>query len=230
MNAQNTPMKIKVWGRPTSICTQRVLWCLDEAQLAYDLVLTSGTMGEQGHISTGARPYGGVDTAAYLQMNPHGRIPTIADGGFHLWESNAILMYLALKYAPRLYSGDVGEFAQASAWMSWSNQYLDPPLTDLVLNLVRLPESERKDSVVRRWNESMADSVQILDGHLASRAYVAGDAPSIAEFSIAPGIHRWLLFDLPRPSLPHLEAWHARLNERPAFQKLIQPKAYHLSG
>jgi len=82
---------IKVWGRPTSICTQRVLWCLEESNLPYGLKLTSGTMGPQGHVSTGSKAFGGCDTMEYLRMNPNGKIPTIDDGGFTLWESNAIL-------------------------------------------------------------------------------------------------------------------------------------------
>ncbi len=221
---------IKVWGRQTSICTQRVLWCLEDVELPYDLVLTSGTMGPQGHVSKGGKPFGGADTSEYLQMNPVGRIPTIDDGGFILWDSNAILMYLALKYAPHLHEEDIGVFSQASAWMSWSNEYLDPPLAHLVQNLVRWPQSQRDPAVARKWNDAMAGSLEILDRHLATRSYVAGNQPGIAEFSIAPGIHRWFLFDLDRPSLPHLEAWHARLSERPAFRKLIQPDEFHLAG
>ena len=75
-------------------------------------------MGPRGHVSTGAKPFGGVDSPEYLRMNPIGRIPTIADEDFVLWDSNAILMYLALKYAPQLYQSDIGTFSQASAWMS----------------------------------------------------------------------------------------------------------------
>ena len=76
----------------------------------------------------------------------------------------------------------------------------------------------------------MVSSLETLDGQLRAHAYVAGEEPSIADFSIAPGIHRWLLFDLSRPALAHVEAWHAASMERPAFQKLIQPREYHLHG
>lgn len=221
---------IKIWGRPTSICTQRALWCLEEANVPYELILASGTMGPDGHISKGGESFGIVDTPEYLRMNPNGRIPTIADDDFVLWESNAIVMYVALKYAPHLYKESVDSFSQAAAWMSWSNQYLDPPLTDLVLHLVRLPDDQRDPVIVTRWNETMANSLKILDQHLSSRSYVAGNEPGIAEFSIAPGVHRWLLFDLPRPSLPHVLDWHARLCERPAFRRLIFPRECHLIG
>jgi glutathione S-transferase len=221
---------IKIWGRPTSICTQRVLWCLEEAGLAYQLMLASGTMGPRGHVSKGGKPFGFVDTPEYLKMNPTGQIPTIDDDGFVLWESNAIVMYLALNYAPGLYQSDVRIFSQASAWMSWSNQYLDPPLAELVLHRVRLPEDQRDAATVENCNDAMSNSLTILDRHLSTRSYVAGEEAGIAEFSIAPGIQRWFLFDLPRPALPHVEAWMARLSERPAFRKLIMPQEYHLAG
>ena len=82
---------LRIWGRPTSICTQRVLWAAVEAGRDFELILASATMGENGHVSTGAAPFGVVDSAAYREMNPNGTIPTIDDDGFVLWESNAIV-------------------------------------------------------------------------------------------------------------------------------------------
>jgi len=75
---------VKVWGRPTSTCTQRVLWTLVEAGVPYELTLASATMGATGPVALGHEPYGIVDTAAYRAMNPNGSIPTIVDGEFVL--------------------------------------------------------------------------------------------------------------------------------------------------
>ena len=91
---------IRIWGRPNSICTQRVLWACAEADLDFDLTLASGTMGPDGHVSRGGQPFGLVDTDAYRAMNPNGTVPTFDDGGTVLWDSVAIVSYLALKYAP----------------------------------------------------------------------------------------------------------------------------------
>jgi hypothetical protein len=76
---------IRVWGRPTSIHTQRVLWALTDADLGYELILASATMGPQGHVSKGGAPFGVVDTPAYRAKNPNGTVPTIEDDGFVLY-------------------------------------------------------------------------------------------------------------------------------------------------
>jgi hypothetical protein len=111
---------IKVWGRPTSIHTQRVLWALADADVPHELILASATMGPNGHVSKGAAPFGIVNTPSYRAMNPNGTVPTIDDDGFILWESNAILTWVALKYAPQVLfgGGDAQHLARAVQWMS----------------------------------------------------------------------------------------------------------------
>ena len=105
---------IKAWGRPASIHTQRVLWALTDADLPYELPLASATMGPDGQVLNGGAPFGVVDTPAYRAINPNGTVPTIDDDGFIFWESNAILMWLALKHAPQALSGDAGHLARGS--------------------------------------------------------------------------------------------------------------------
>ena len=90
---------LKIWGRPTSACTQKALWGLEETEIDYELILASGTMGPDGHVSKGGAAFGLVDTAEYRSMNPNGTVPTINDDGFTLWESNVIVRYLSMKYA-----------------------------------------------------------------------------------------------------------------------------------
>ena len=76
---------LQVWGRISSGSTQKVLWACEELGLPYDLHNLGGE-------------FGGNDTSDYLAMNPNGRVPTIWDGDFSLWESNACVRYLAAKY------------------------------------------------------------------------------------------------------------------------------------
>lgn len=86
---------LKIWGRPTSTNTQRVLWTLVEAEVSYELTLASATTGAAGYVWRGHAPFGVIDTEAYRAMNPNRTIPTIDDDGFVLWESNAIVAWIA---------------------------------------------------------------------------------------------------------------------------------------
>ena len=219
---------LKIWGRPNSICTQRVLWAGVEAGLEFDLTLASATMGREGHVSTGAAPFGVVDTTAYQAMNPNGTVPTIDDGGFVLWESNVIVAYLARKYAPAALFGDNWEtFARAGQWMAWTNEHLEPQLHVLVMELVRL--AERDAAAVETARRDIMPWLRVLDDRLAERPYLAGDAFSMGDIPAGAAVYRWLLFDLERPAMPHLEAWQARLATRAGFQRHIAPREFHLA-
>lgn len=221
---------LKLWGRPTSTCTQRVLWTLTEAGVAYELTLASGTMGPKGHIWLGHAPYGGVDTPEYLAMNPNGSIPTIDDDGFILWESNAIVAYLARKYAPaKLYGGSEQVFARALQWMMWTNYSMEPEMSVLINHLERLPVEKRSAQVVEEQRLSMVKKMTLLDGQLARSPYLAGEAFSIADIPPAIAIHRFEVCNLGRPPLAHLDQWLARLGEREGFRKHVAPRDKHFS-
>ena len=84
---------LKVWGRTNSSNVQKVLWLCAELGLAHERV----DAGMQ---------FGVVNDAFYKKMNPNSRVPTIDDDGFILWESNAIVRYLAAKHASALWPAD----------------------------------------------------------------------------------------------------------------------------
>jgi glutathione S-transferase len=222
---------IKIWGRPTSICTQRALWALVETQQPYELTLASATMGPAGHVSKGGPAYGVVDTPAYRAMNPNGTVPTIDDGGFVLWESNAIALYLAAKYAPRqLYADDAATLARASQWMAWTNEHLEPPLHTLVMQLVRLPPADRNPAEAEMAKRAIEKPLAILDTHLGRQPFVAGPAFTIGDIPVGCAVHRWMSFIADRPRLANIEAWHGRLATRPGFAQHVTPAEFHTSG
>src|SRR5262245_30609888 len=183
---------LKLWGRPTSSRTLRVLWALAEIGVEFDFILASGTMGPDGSTAKGNRPYGIVDTPAYRAMNPNGTVPTIDDGGFTLWESNTIVRYLAMKYAPELmYGGNIETFALASRWMDWDNNELIPGQHVLVMQLVRLPPERRDPAAAETARTGQVRAFRIMDEQLGRTRYIAGDRFTMGDIPIGIHAHRW---------------------------------------
>ena len=105
---------LKVWGRQSSFNLQKVMWLVDELGLAHEHILAGGD-------------HGGLDTPAFRAMNPHGRVPVIDDDGVVVWESHAILRYLAARHGgERFWSPDAATRSQADRWMDWSQTALQP--------------------------------------------------------------------------------------------------------
>jgi glutathione S-transferase len=128
---------LTLYGRISSLNTQRVLWALHEVRLPYELVSTSATLGESGRLD-GSRTFGGTEGAAFLRCSPLRQIPALHDpnSGANLWESGSIVRYLAAAYKPQLLGAqmlwgpvaligqpssvhNVVQAAEASAWMDY---------------------------------------------------------------------------------------------------------------
>ena len=222
---------LKLWGRPTSARTLKVLWALGEIGLEFEFILASATMGPDGSVDKGNAPFGVVNTPEYRAMNPNGTVPTIDDDGYVLWESNSIVRYLAMKYAPDLlYGNDIEIFGSASRWMDWENNELLHGQHTLVMQLVRLPESQRDPKVIEAARDELIGPFGMLDDQLSRTAYIAGDNFTMGDIPIGIRAHRWHLFDVEKPSMPNLERWYAAIQERPAFQQWIADPVNHLSG
>jgi len=220
---------LKVWGRPTSTNTQRVLWTLVEAGVPYELMLASATTGAKGYVWRGETPFGIVDTPAYRSMNPNGTIPTIDDDGFVLWESDAIVAYLARRYAPAgLFGGSETTFARALQWMIWTNYSLDPAVHALVMHLERLPADQRSADTVEASRRDVVRKLDLMEAQLGRARYFAADAFTIGDIPLAISTQRFFHFGLERPHLPRVAQWLARLGEREGFRKHVAPRENHL--
>eukprot|EP01043_Picozoa_sp_COSAG02_P041150 COSAG02_NODE_3389_length_6827_cov_2.578627_1_plen_197_part_00 len=178
--------KIVVYGRTSSSNTQKVLWALHEAELAYTVQLASAVLGpESQQFAADGQAFGVVDTPEYLAMNPTAKVPTLTDGDFVVFESNTICRYIAREYCPRLITGsgtgsDGGGLslaqkeATASTWMDFS---LDQNGADAVSFgklaevVTRLPEGERGDpDSLAKAIAAAAKTIRVLDTRLQAVA------------------------------------------------------------
>lgn len=199
---------LKIWGRNNSINVQKVMWCIGELGLAHERVDVGGA-------------FGGLDTPEYGAMNPNRRIPVLQDGDLTLWESQAIVRYLAARHgAGTLWAEDPAVRAAADMWMDWKITTIYADMTKLFWDRVRLPAAERDPVGTAEAVARLGPLWGVLDAHLAQRSYVAGDEMTMGDIPVGVAARRWFYLTEAeeRPSHPHLQAWYARLQERAAYR------------
>ncbi|CAJ1377733.1 unnamed protein product [Effrenium voratum] len=223
-----------LFGRPTSSNTQKVLWTLCEipSRPSFELVLASARLGADSNLlcdSTGAKPYGVVDTEEYRRLNPTRLVPCLVDGSLAVWESHSIVRYLAQKYAPELHLGTVEGMARCSPWMDWllfsqfhecNHHFID--------QTARTLPADRDVGLMARSYEGYVEKLQKVEEQIGETdAYVTGRDFSIADIVIGAelcrfscGMTRWAREPRGFPTLvqlPNLERYFRRLQDRPAF-------------
>ncbi|MFL9936724.1 glutathione S-transferase N-terminal domain-containing protein [Paraburkholderia sp. RL18-103-BIB-C] len=211
---------MKLYGRRTSINVQKVLWCLGE------LGAVEGRDYER--IDAGL-DFGVVNTAEYLALNPNGLVPTLVDGDFVLWESNAIVRYLASAAGNEaLLPVEPKERAGVERWMDWQLATLWATLRVAFLGLTRTPEPQRNYDVIRKAHAEAGRMLAIVDKVLIAQAYIAGAEFTVADIGLCLSAHRW--FSLadnfgqvlePAPLLPAAIEWHRNLSSRQAFKDAV---------
>lgn len=197
----------RVLGRANSSNVMKVLWLLDELGLAFEREDYGGAFGR-------------VQTPEYRALNPNGVVPTLIEDEFVLWESNAILRYLAAAQAAGtpMWPESLHQRANIDRWMDWQQTTLGAPMTTVFWGLVRTAPEARDMAAVTAAAAKLGKLYGILDGVVAREGYVAG--PDLTPADICIGVHafRYFSFDgVERPALPALQDWFARLRARPAF-------------
>src|SRR3546814_10883321 len=125
-------------------------------------------------------------------MNPHGRLPTLKDGDVVVWESEAILRYLAARYgAPALWSDDAAARAAVEQWLAWPAASLYRDWIELFWAGVRTPPQHQDAAAIEALRHRTAERYAFLDGQLADRPCIAGDAFSLADIAAGMTLYRW---------------------------------------
>ncbi len=200
---------LKIWGRRDSFNLQKVMWCVAELDLEHDRIDAGGS-------------HGVTDTADYLAMNPNGRVPTIDDDGFVLWESNAIVRYLAAKHGlGSLCPQDPTARAEADRWMEWQSATVGAFMRPLIMTMFRTQPADRDAEAVKTRIAEVGRYWTMLDAHLAARDFVVGDSLTMGDIPMGTYAWRWFSVDAERPDLPNLKRWYDRLCDRPAYREHV---------
>ena len=205
------PEKLTIWGRANSVNVQKVLWCLAELDLAYERIDAGMAFGKN-------------DQPQYLAMNPNGRVPTLVDGDYVLWESNSIMRYLNLAYSKGspIYPQAPQARAAVDRWLDWTLSTLQPVDRPVFWSLVRTPKEKRDMAAIQKDVDAEAVVWRIPEALLARRRYIEGDQFTIADIALGAFARRWFGVEgVTKPKLANLERWFAEISTRPGFVKYL---------
>lgn len=208
--------KIKVHGLPFSSCTARVLACLNEKQIEYELIPVNVQGGDHKQ-------------PQYLSFNPFGLIPALQDGDLTLFESRAIIKYLAKKYngqgSPNLLGSTVEEEAVVEQWCDVEAHHFNPPCYAIVSQIIINPlkGGTTDEAVVASNEEKLSKVLDVYEEWLSKSKYLAGDWFSLADLQHMPFLH-YLMNDVGKATLissrKHVNAWWEDISSRPAWKKV----------
>lgn len=161
-------------------------------------------------------------TPDYLALNPMGKAPTLTDGDFALWESGAIMCYLAQSKPNPLWPDDVRRRADALRWMFFCSCHVDPYYTTLVVERFQKPRrneptDEAQVAAADRWLKRF---LPVLEAQLGKTEYVAG-AFGLGDIVLGCSIELSPMLRYDLTPYPNIGAWLARLQSRPTWYKTV---------
>src|SRR5580658_7676436 len=172
---------LRVWGRKTASNVQAVMWSMGELGLAFERY-------DVGH------RFGGLDTPEYLAMNPNGTIPVVRDGdGEPLWESSAILRYLANRYGRAPYwPDDLAARTQIDKWAEWSKINIALNFSGPIFwRVVRTAPKDRDEAAIRRAVAALGRHLDIAEAQLGRGAFLGGDDFTLADILFGHLLYRY---------------------------------------
>ncbi|KAJ7977535.1 Glutathione S-transferase [Quillaja saponaria] len=208
-------MAIKLYGLPMSTATTRVLLCLHEKGVDFELIPVNAFSGEHKQ-------------PPFLSKNPFGLIPVLEDGDLTLFESRAITAYLAEKFKETgtdlVRHNNLNEAALVKVWAEVESQSYDPAIKPIVDQYLMAPAlgKEPDQSIIDTNLEKLKKVLDVYETKLSRTKFIAGDFYSIADLHHIS--HTYLFMKTPSASLindrPHVKAWWENISSRPASKKV----------
>ena len=209
---------ITFYGRKTSDNVQKAWWMLLETGQPFD------------HVELGGE-FGGLDDPGFLKLNPHGRVPLLVDDDLSVWESTAIIRYLAAEYcADTLWPANPGERAEIDKWMDWAQTRLYPASNRLFWLSIRTPADSQDARKIAATADDLSTHMLKVERQLGGHDYLAGSALSLADIVAGATLYRYFENPVEKPDLPNVRAWFNRLKERASYQEAVMYPYEELRG
>lgn len=196
---------LKVLGRVTSINVRKVLWALDELNIAYER-------------EDWGMPLRDPKVPAFMALNPNAQVPVLVEDDFVLWDSIAIMGYINQAHGKgALTPGNVREQALAMQWVQWQSNEMGNhwgyPLMSIARRAPGFDDPQKLANSIAAWTGKM----EIIEAHLAKGgAFVVGNQFSLADIAITLGLHRWFAIPFEHAPMPAAEAYYQAMAQRPA--------------
>lgn len=204
-------MSLKLYVFPPSPRAFKVLLAAHQFGLDYELCLVDLTKGDQ-------------KTPAFQALNPNGRMPVLDDDGFVLWESNAIVEYLASKAGGAWLPRDTRDRLALTKWLYWDCNHWDPACSIFVFERLVKPFfglGETSEAEIARAETLFHRLAAVLNGELEKHRYVAGDGLSVADLSLGAALSVAERVNYPVENYRAIQRWHADLRGLPAWAKTV---------
>jgi glutathione S-transferase len=166
---------------------------------------------------------GGARTPAFLAINPTGRTPALVDGDFKLWETLAIMQYIASRKPNSLWPNDERTRADITRWQSWNLAHWNrdvwvPVISERFIKKI-LNLGPTDEAVVAKAVEAYAKEATMLDAHLAQQKYLVGNALTVADFAAVAPLFYAKEAQLPLDPSPNMRGWFERLSSLPCWRE-----------
>ncbi|XP_028751974.1 glutathione S-transferase F9 [Neltuma alba] len=213
-------MAVKVYG-PTYASPKRVLMCLIEKEIDFEVVLLDIFKGEHKN-------------PEFLKLQPFGQLPLIQDGDYTLYESRAIIRYYAEKYKSQgtdLLGKTIEDRGLVEQWLEVEAQNFHPPVYNMVMHILFAPilGTPSDPKVIQESEEKLGKVLDIYDERLSKSKYLAGDFFSLADLSHLPFGH-YLMNQMKKGYLirdrKHVSAWWDDISNRPSWKRVVQLYQY----
>lgn len=164
---------------------------------------------------------GEQQTPQFLALNPNAKVPVLEDGDHVVWESNAIMAYLARKAGSDLWPSDERQI-DVVRWLSWDLTHFTAYAGALYfehLIKAKFDLGPPDLAVVEEATSNFRTFAGVLNDHMAGRKYLVGDNLTVADFAVAVSLPYAEGAKIPLREFRELERWHERLNTLPAWRE-----------